>query len=49
MHQAIAETLGQMVLFIVEKGDDLSEKLDLLQQFLKLPYALLEKSPNKTV
>jgi hypothetical protein len=49
MHSAVSDTLGQLVLHIIEKVEDYSEKKDLLQTFLKLPFTLLEKSPNKAV
>jgi hypothetical protein len=49
MHSAISDTLGQIVLHILEKVEDYTQKLDLLQNFLKMPLGLLEKSPNKTV
>ena len=64
MQEAIAETLGLMVYFIVNKvgslgqEEDLSEKMaeaqsqqrELLdQQFFKMAFTLLEKSPNKAV
>lgn len=49
MHSAVSDTLGQLVLHIIEKVEDYSEKKDLLQTFLKLPFNLLEKSPNKAV
>lgn len=49
MHSVIAETMGQVVLYIIEKVEEYPEKTELLQNFLKLPYSLLEKSPNKAV
>lgn len=64
MQEAIAETLGLMVYFIVNKvgslgqEEDLSENMaeaqsqqrELLdQQFFKMAFTLLEKSPNKAV
>ena len=49
MHSAVSETLGQMVLHLLENVEDSEERSDLLNTFLKLPFSLLEKSPNKCV
>jgi len=48
MHSAISDTLGQLVLFILDKVDSTEEKVQLLQTFLRVAFGLLEKSPNKT-
>jgi len=49
MHSAVSDTLGQLELNILDKVEDYSEKKELLNTFLKLPFGLLEKSPNKQV
>lgn len=49
MHAALSDTLGQLVLHLVDKVEDHDDKKELLETFLKLPYSLLEKSPNKVV
>ncbi len=49
IHEAISDTLGQMVFYIVNKVEEFDEKREILENFFKLPIGLLEKSPNKTV
>jgi len=38
-----------MVLHILDKVEDYGEKRELLETFLRVPFGLLEKSPNKQV
>jgi len=49
MHTAISDTLGHIVLHIVDKIEDEDEKVEMLQTCLRVPFGLLEKSPNKVV
>ena len=49
MQEAVSDALGQLVFFIVNKVEETQEKKELLDNFLKLPLGLLEKSPNKAV
>ena len=50
LHQAIAETIGQLVFNIIDKLESREEQKDLFQnQFLRFAFSLLEKSSNKLV
>ena len=38
-----------MVFFIISKVEDPEDKKELLYNYFKMPFSLLEKSPNKAV
>lgn len=48
MYAVIAETLGVMALHLIDKCESYEAQVDLLNQFLKVPYQLLAK-PSKPV
>jgi hypothetical protein len=38
-----------MVFFIINKIEEQHDKKELLEKFFKMPFSLMDKSPNKTV
>mmetsp|Transcript_21393 Transcript_21393/g.33090 ORF Transcript_21393/g.33090 Transcript_21393/m.33090 type:complete len:92 (-) Transcript_21393:4250-4525(-) len=50
LHNAISETLGQLVLHVVDKLETLDEQKVLYEtQFLRFSFSLIEKQPNKLI